>query len=248
MTKTGRPITKAALLERIKNAPIRKLKSTVRGFRSETENIDGNFNQAKYGDSYYEKGSIPDSYRENILYLEAGDIPGDIAKYKHSTHGFFPDDSTNYVIGWTRGTDRYAIIPGTKGQLPNIGPKTDDLNKKIERLTKITNKSAEDIVNQSGGRVSLEQATTNINRAKKQLAQAQDELANVGKTDDALVTGDQTVRVTFADEIQSDIMQTYRKHLENVMADYKTLVDKGIDVKDTAKNKITILSNGFKNR
>ena len=235
MTKTGRPITKAALLERIKNAPIRKLKSTVRGFRSETENIDGNFNQAKYGDSYYEKGSIPDSYRENILYLEAGDIPGDIAKYKHSTHGFFPDDSTNYVIGWTRGTDRYAIIPGTKGQLPNIGPKTDDLNKKIERLTKITNKSAEDIVNQSGGRVSLEQATTNINRAKKQLAQAQDELANVGKTDDALVTGDQTVRVTFADEIQSDIMQTYRKHLENVMADYKTLVDKGIDVKDTAK-------------
>ena len=235
MVKTGKPITKANLLERIKNAPIRKLKSTVRGFRSETENIDGNFNNAKYGDSYYEKGSIPESYRENILYLEAGDIPGDVALYKHSTHGFFPDDSTNYVIGWTRGTDRYAIIPGTKGQVTNIGPKTDELNNKIERLTKITNRSAEDIVNQSGGRVSLEQATTNINKAKKQLAQAQEDLANVGKTDDAIVTGDQTVRVTFADEIQSDIMQTYRKHLENVMNDYKQLVDKGIDIKDTAK-------------
>ena len=235
MTKTGQPITKANLLERIKNAPIRKLKSTVRGFRSETENIDGAFDRAKYGDSYYEKGSIPESYRENILYLEAGDIPGDVALYRHSTHGFFPDDSTNYVIGWTRGTDRYAIIPGTKGQVTNIGPKADELNNKIERLTKIANRSAEDIVNQSGGRVSLEQATTNINKAKKQLAQAQEDLANVGKTDDAIVTGDQTVRVTFADEIQSDIMQTYRKHLENVMSDYKTLVDKGIDVKDTTK-------------
>ena len=235
MTKTGQPITKANLLERIKNAPIRKLKSTVRGFRSETENIEGSFNRAKYGDSYYEKGSIPESYRENILYLEAGDIPGDVALYRHSTHGFFPDDSTNYVIGWTRGTDRYAIIPGTKGQVTNIGPKTDELNNKIERLTKIANRSPEDIVNQSGGRVSLEQATTNINKAKKQLTQAQEDLANVGKTDDVIVTGDQTVRVTFADEIQSDIMQTYRKHLENVMADYKTLVDKGIDVKDTTK-------------
>ena len=235
MVKTGKPITKANLLDRIKNAPIRKLKSTVRGFRSETENVDGAFERAKYGDSYYEKGSIPESYRENILYLEAGDIPGDVALYRHSTHGFFPDDSTNYVIGWTRGTDRYAIIPGTKGQVTNIGPKADELNNKIERLTKIANRSAEDIVNQSGGRVSLEQATTNINKAKKQLAQAQEDLANVGKTDDAIVTGDQTARVTFADEIQSDIMQTYRKHLEDVMADYKTLVDKGIDVKDTTK-------------
>ena len=235
MVKTGKPITKASLLDRIKNAPIRKLKSTVRGFRSETENVDGAFERAKYGDSYYEKGSIPESYRENILYLEAGDIPGDVALYRHSTHGFFPDDSTNYVIGWTRGTDRYAIIPGTKGQVTNIGPKADELNNKIERLTKIANRSAEDIVNQSGGRVSLEQATTNINKAKKQLAQAQEDLANVGKTDDAIVTGDQTVRVTFADEIQSDIMQTYRKHLENVLDDYKKLVDKGIDVKDTTK-------------
>jgi len=235
MTKTGNPITKTALLERISMAPIRKLKSTVRGFRSETENVDNQFIRAKYGDSYYEPGSIPESYRENILYLDATDIPGDIALYRHSTHGFFPDDSTNYVIGWTRGTDRYAIIPGTKGQVTNIGPKTDELNSKIERLTKITNRSPEDIVNQSGGRVSLEQAQKNIDKAKKDLVKAQNELANVGKTDDAVVTGDQTVRVTFADEIQSDIMQTYRKHLENVLADYRKLVDKGIDLKDTAK-------------
>jgi hypothetical protein len=235
MAKTGQPITKEALLERIKNAPIRKLKSYTRGFRSEVENPDGQFVDGKYAREYYEQGSIPDSYRENILYLKAEDIPGDVGIYKHSTHGFFPDDTTNYVIGWTRSTDRYAIIPGTRTQITNVGPKIDELNKKIERLNKIVNRSPEDIVNQSAGRVSLEQATININKAKKQLTQAQDELANVGKTDDAVVTGDQTVKVTFADEIQSDIMQTYRKHLENVMADYQKLIDKGIDVKDTAK-------------
>ena len=109
------------------------------------------------------------AYKDALKAIEAGDIPGDVALYRHSTHGFFPDDSTNYVIGWTRGTDRYAIIPGTKGQVTNIGPKADELNNKIERLTKIANRSAEDIVNQSGGRVSLEQATTNINKAKKDL-------------------------------------------------------------------------------
>ena len=235
VSKTGQPITKAALLERIKNAPIRKMQTTVRGFRSEVENADGQFIKGKYADQYYEGGAIPETYRENILYLDPADIPDDIKYYQYSTHGFFPDDETKYVIGWTRGTDRYAIIPGTKTQLPNIGPKTEELNKRIERLTTISNRSAEDIVNQSGGRVSLEQAQKNIDRAGRDLAKAQEELANIGKTDDAVVTGNQTVRVTFADEIQSDIMQTYRKKLEEVITDYNKLVEKGIDVKDTQK-------------
>jgi hypothetical protein len=235
VSKTGQPITKAALLDRVKNAPIRKIQTKVQGFRSEVENADGQFVRGKYADSYYEGGAIPETYRENILYLDPADIPDDIQYYKYSTHGFFPDDETKYVIGWTRGTDRYAIIPGTKTQLPNIGPKTEELNKRIERLTAISNRSAEDLVNQSGGRITLEQAQTNINRAGRDLAKAQEELANIGKTDDAVVTGDQTVRVTFADEIQSDIMQTYRKKLEEVIGDYNKLVEKGIDVKDTQK-------------
>ena len=235
VSKTGQPITKAALLERVKNAPIRKIQTTVRGFRSEVENADGQFTRGKYADQYYEDGAIPETYRENILYLDPGDIPDDIQYYKYSTHGFFPDNETKYVIGWTRGTDRYAIIPGTKSQLPNIGPKTEELNKRIERLTTISNRSAEDLVNQSGGRITLEQAQKNIDRAARDLAKAQDELANIGKTDDAVVTGDKTVRVTFADEVQSDIMQTYRKKLEEVVNDYNKLVEKGIDVKDTQK-------------
>ena len=234
VSKTGEPITKAALLDRIKNAPIRKMQTTVRGFRSEIENADGQFIRGKYADQYYESGAIPETYRENILYLDPNDIPDDIKYYQYSTHGFFPDDETKYVIGWTRGTDRYAIIPGTKTQLPNIGPKTEELNKRIERLTTISNRSAEDLVNQSGGRITLDQAQKNIDRAGRDLAKAQEELANIGKTD-APVTGSQTVRVTFADEIQSDIMQTYRKKLEEVITDYNKLVEKGVDVRDTQR-------------
>ena len=41
--------------------------------------------------------------------------------------------------------------------------------------------------------------------------------------------------MTFADEIQSDIMQTYRKKLEEVITDYNKLVEKGVDVRDTQK-------------
>jgi hypothetical protein len=234
LIKTGKPITKEALLARIKEAPIRNLETTVRGFRSEIENADQAFKNAKYGDQYLEKGYIPETYRENIIFINPKNIPDDISKYKYSTHGFFPDDEVQYVIGWSRGTDRYAIIPGTKGQLINIGPKEAELNKKIERLIKIANRSAEDIVNQSGGRISLEQARKNIDQAKKQLTKSQDELSNLGKTDE-VVTGDKTVRVTFADEIQSDIMQTYRKHLEQVKNDYQKLIDKKIDIKDLRK-------------
>ena len=44
-----------------------------------------------------------------------------------------------------------------------------ELEKKRDRLTAITNKSAQDIVDQSGGRVSIEQAQKNIDNASKQL-------------------------------------------------------------------------------
>jgi hypothetical protein len=148
-----------------------------------------------------------------------------------------PADLFNFLQ--SKGISKFEVedyqIPGTKTQLPNIGPKTEELNKRIERLTTISNRSAEDLVNQSGGRITLDQAQKNIDRAGRDLAKAQEELANIGKTDDAVITGDQTVRVTFADEIQSDIMQTYRKKLEEVITDYNKLVEKGIDVKDTQK-------------
>ena len=229
LAKTNEPITKAKLLDRIKIAPIRNLETKTQGFRSEIINGDGQFVNAKFSNDYYEPGSIPDTYRNTILYIDPKNLPRDVKAYKYSDHGFFPDDEVKYVIGWSRATDRHAIIPGTSKNLPNITPQTEDLTKKITRLERITNTSVEDMIAKSNGRLSVDQATKNLQRAQKDLTKAQEELATVGRTDEA-VTGDQTVRITFADEIQSDIFQTYRKHLEQVRDDYQKLLDKGVDV------------------
>ena len=224
--QSGQPVTKAQLLNRIKEAPIRKLKSQTFGFRSEIDNGDGQFIDFKYGDGHFEPGSNPGTYRESVIYLKPDDIPGDPAAYRHSVHNFFPADDA-YVVGWSRLTDRPAIIPGTSKQLSgDTTTKLLELEKKRDRLTTITNKSAQDIVDQSGGRVSIEQAQKNIDNAQKQLTKIQNDIDNFGSGAKQATIGDKTVNVTFADEIQSDIFQRYRKHLEQTKDEYQKLVSK----------------------
>jgi hypothetical protein len=224
--QSGQPVTKAQLLSRIKEAPIRKLKSQTFGFRSEIDNGDGQFIDYKYGDGHFEPGANPGTYRESVIYLKPDDIPGDPAAYRHSVHNFFPADDA-YVVGWSRLTDRPAIIPGTSKQLSgDTTTKLLELEKKRDRLTAITNKSAQDIVDQSGGRVSIEQAQKNIDNAQKQLTKIQNDIDNFGSGAKQAAVGDKTVNVTFADEIQSDIFQRYRKHLEQTKDEYQKLVSK----------------------
>ena len=224
--QSGQPVTKAQLLSRIKEAPIRKLKSQTFGFRSEIDNGDGQFIDYKYGDGHFEPGANPGTYRESVIYLKPDDIPGDPAAYKHSVHNFFPANDA-YVVGWSRLTDRPAIIPGTSKQLSgDTTTKLLELEKKRDRLTAITNKSAQDIVDQSGGRVSIEQAQKNIDNAQKQLTKVQNDIENFGSGAKQATVGDETVNVTFADEIQSDIFQRYRKHLEQTKDEYQKLVSK----------------------
>ena len=224
--QSGQPVTKAQLLSRIKEAPIRKLKSQTFGFRSEIDNGDGQFIDYKYGDGHFEPGANPGTYRESVIYLKPDDIPGDPAAYKHSVHNFFPANDA-YVVGWSRLTDRPAIIPGTSKQLSgDTTTKLLELEKKRDRLTAITNKSAQDIVDQSGGRVSIEQAQKNIDNAQKQLTKIQNDIDNFGSGAKQATVGDKTVNVTFADEIQSDIFQRYRKHLEQTKDEYQKLVSK----------------------
>jgi len=224
--QSGQPVTKAQLLNRIKEAPIRKLKSQTFGFRSEIDNGDGQFIDFKYGDGHFEPGANPGTYRESVIYLKPDDIPGDPAAYRHSVHNFFPADDA-YVVGWSRLTDRPAIIPGTSKQLSgDTTTKLLELEKKRDRLIAITNKSAQDIVDQSGGRVSIEQAQKNINNAQKQLTKIQNDIDNFGSGAKQAVVGDEVVNITFADEIQSDIFQRYRKHLEQTKDEYQKLVSK----------------------
>lgn len=237
--QAGQPVTKQVLLNRIKQAPIRKLKTKTFGFRSDIEQqqsgvLEPDFVNSKYGNQYYEKGSLPNSYREHVVYLDPSDIPGDPKSYANSTHDFFRGDEA-YVVGWSRLTDRPAIVPGTSTQLSgDTTTKLLELEKKRDRLTSVTNKSAQDIVDQSGGRVSIEQAQKNIDNANKQLVKIQDDIDNFGSGSNQAIVNDQTVNVTFADEIQSDIFQTYRKSLQKIKQEYQRLVEKGVNLKDTA--------------
>lgn len=234
--ETGQPVTKQVLLDRIKQAPIRKLKTKTFGFRSDVEErqagvLEPEFTSGKYGDGHYESGSLPNTYREHVVYLDPQDIPGDPQKYKYSTHNFFRGDQA-YVVGWSRLTDRPGIVPGTANRLSGDATKLPELEKKRDRLTAITNKSAQDIVDQSGGRVSLEQAQKNIDNAQKQLVKIQDDIDNLGSPLDVSVVDDQVINVTFADEIQSDIFQTYRKNIEQVKKEYQRLLEKGTNLED----------------
>jgi len=235
MTSTGRPITKEDLLLRIKNAPIRQLETKTFGFRSEVENGDEYIN-GKYPDAHMEKGYIPNSYRENVLYLDSSKIPNDIQKYKYSTHGFFNNDENKYVIGWSRSSDRYAIIPGTSKQLSGAtDTKLADLESKFNRLEKISVKTPEELVNQSNGRITIEQAQKNIDRAKKDLSTIKNQIDNFGDRTNFVAQPDITTKVTFADEIQSDIFQKYREILTTVKDDYQKLISKSINPQDTSR-------------
>jgi len=227
----GIPLTKANLLERIKNAPVRKIESKTFGFRSEKENIDGEFTQGKFPNQYIEKGYLPETYRENVIYIDPKNLPQDINSYAYSTHGFFEDDTLKYVIGWSRSTDRYGIIPGSSNQVlsPEKTKIITDLTKKIERLTKLSETSVDDIISRSGGRLSVDQATKNISQAKKDLNKAKKDLDGANAV--IKETSDEPIRVTFADEIQSDIFQKYRDELAIVKKDYETLMAKNINVK-----------------
>jgi len=235
MTSTGRPITKEDLLLRIKNAPIRQLETKTFGFRSEVENGD-EYIDGRFADQYLENGYVPNSYRENVLYLDSSKIPNDIQKYKYSTHNFFNNDENKYIIGWSRSSDRYAIIPGTSKQLSGAtDTKLADLESKFNRLEKISVKTPEELVNQSNGRITIEQAQKNIDKAKKDLSTIKNQIDNFGDRTNFVAQPDITTKVTFADEIQSDIFQKYREILTTVKDDYQKLISKSINPQDTSR-------------
>jgi len=224
MKKLGQPLTKEMLMERIKMAPIRKLEAKTFGFRSEI--VDGEQATAKYADSNMEKGYIPGTYRENVVFIDPKNIPKDVRVYEHAVHDFFNKDK--YVVGWSRLSDRNAIIPAEKA-ITNVTEKTNKLQSKINRLTEISGTSVDDLMAKHN--ISREQATKNIASAEKELAKAQTKLENVAVPAGA-AQGEDKIIVTFADEIQSDILQQYAKQLQKVKEEYKLLTEKGIKPSD----------------
>ena len=97
----GQPITREMLLGVVRESPIRNVKSGGYGFLSDT--LDGEMRSLNYS-GYKERGAIPNTDRERVLYVDPKDLRGDTGNLPSSvsTHSF----KEPYVIAWSRLSDR----------------------------------------------------------------------------------------------------------------------------------------------
>ena len=97
----GQPITREMLLGVVRESPIRNVKSGGYGFLSDT--LDGEMRSLNYS-GYKERGAIPNTDRERVLYVDPQDLRGDTGNLPSSMspHSF----SEPYVIAWSRLSDR----------------------------------------------------------------------------------------------------------------------------------------------
>ena len=220
--KNNTPLAKGAMLSIVRQAPQRKIETVTYGF--------GGDKSAKYP-GYQEPGAIDGTYREQVLYLNPSAIPGDPDQLPGSVHDF----TERYVIGWSRLTDRNGTIPGAEGlftaadkkmlatlrknqtKLYNqlVGLETSAL-RKLEReglvdIDRIDDLSADEISQIINSRASdLERIDEPLLKQIRQFkSKLQDDLVKIQNLDK--IQAGSKVIVTFADEIQSDILQQAKK-------------------------------------
>ena len=112
------PISKQEIISQVRSAPISGMRVHATGPGSEIINPNGEKSTRYTG--YFEPGSIPDTQRERVLYLNKDKLPGDSGQYPQSMfggeqiqrHDFgIPNEQDTYIIGWTRLSDRYGFVP-----------------------------------------------------------------------------------------------------------------------------------------
>ena len=220
--KQNKPISKQAMLAIVRQAPQRKINTVTYGF--------GGDKPAKYP-GYQEPGAIDGTYREEVLFLNPSAIPGDPDQIPGSVHDF----TERYVIGWSRLTDRNGTIPGAEGlftaadkkmlatlrknqtKLYNqlVGLETSALRKlereglvDIDRIDDLTADEISQIINSRT--LDLERIDEPLLKQIRQFkSKMQDDLVKIQNLD-KIQSGSKVV-VTFADEIQSDILQQAKK-------------------------------------
>ena len=250
--KNGKPLLVDDMLEIVRQAPMRKVQSVVYGDASY-----GGTKRSKYGGGHYESGEIPGSYREEVLYLPAEDIPLDPGTLPKSGHDF----EEKYVIGWSRLTDRKATLPVDKTkagitdaidekQIKTIKRNQKKLTSQIdglyasayEKLKRAGNiEDLPDIDNLTTREIKdkVNQFTFDIQGLDEPLYKQIEQFENKLMTDNMKLNKfkemkeGQKITVTFADEIQSDILQQAKKMEENFMAKLADLMDKNKDVRST---------------
>jgi hypothetical protein len=241
--KNGTPLIKEEMLDIIRQSPMRKIRTKNYGWLGEGE--------AKYAGGNMEGGLIPGTYRESVLYLDYKDIPLDPGKLPPefgSAHSF-PE---RYVIGWSRLSDRMAKLPVEKGVTATIDPKQMKLISKnvkkvqsqvdglyasaysklfrkgeidLQPVDQLNSREIKDIVNQYT--FDLEALDAPL---FKQIKQFEDKLTadtfKLNKMKEA--TKGAEIRVTFADEIQSDVLQNAQRQSQAYMKTFGDLLDKSV--------------------
>ncbi len=242
--KNNLNINKADVLKIIREAPIRKIDNVTYG-----DARYGGTNRAKY-DGYQEKGALPGTYREDVMYLPAKDIPLDPDSLPPG--GAAHDFGEKYVIGWSRLTDRKATLPvektpqgieeavdpamirtlkrnqtKLKNQLKGLEASAYE---KIRRaptqdLTPIEEMNPRMITETIDSRMAfLEEIDTPLaNQIRQFRSKIQDD--SVKLKDMEATTKGQEVIVTFADEIQSDVLQNAKRFEEKLRKALGDLLD-----------------------
>jgi len=260
--KGGVNINKNDLLEIIREAPIRKIKTITYG----NENY-GATKPPRYANQYLEDGYITGTYRENVLYLEPENIPLDPGKIREgdAAHSFEED----YVLGWTRSSDRPAYDPNmTTEGIGKLGKKeVTTLNKNIATVTDQTDQLKISAINNLAdsnaevkqfieaeldypvANIPSEDLTTIYNRLGPEIEQMDSALYNQIKAfDEKLLKDTEKLKlhtdavdgnkftVTFADEIQSDILQQAKRFEEKLTRELGDLIDKNSQTRRNAIN------------
>ena len=242
--KNGLPLSTEDMLTIIRKAPLRKIDNVTYG-----DARYGGTNRAKY-DGYQEKGALPGTYREDVMYLPSKDIPLDPDALPPG--GAAHDFGEKYVIGWSRLTDRKATLPVEKtaqGIAEQVDPamiRTLKRNQtklknqlkgleasayeKIRRaldedLTPTDEMNARMITETIDSRMAfLEEIDTPLaNQIRQFRSKIQDDSVKL-KGMEATTKG-QEVIVTFADEIQSDVLQNAKRFEEKLRKALGDLLD-----------------------
>jgi hypothetical protein len=243
--KNNLPLSTEDMLTIIRKAPLRKIDNVTYG-----DARYGGTNRAKY-DGYQESGALPGTYREDVMYLPSKDIPLDPDALPPG--GAAHDFGEKYVIGWSRLTDRKATLPvektaqgieeavdpamirtlkrnqtKLKNQLKGLEASAYE---KIRRavdgdLTPIDEMNARMITETIDSRMAfLEELDTPLaNQIRQFRSKIQDD--SVKLKDMEATTKGQQVIVTFADEIQSDVLQNAKRFEEKLHKALGDLLDK----------------------
>jgi len=115
-TDRGLPLLSSEMLQISNESPLREVYFDAYGFRSDKYNKSNTYKESNY-DQGLNSGFVPNTYRERVLRIPFTALRGDPGQSpgvgSHTFGSQYGDQRDNYMIAWSRQTDRPAfILPG----------------------------------------------------------------------------------------------------------------------------------------